>query len=936
MNFMTIRKTMLVAVFFLVAIFVLPKQGKALLIARDCNYYSQNYVQGNAFIDSSSHSYANGLLNYHFAFNPQVEERTLTIRGRYQDAETCGHITDPVNAANLDIPATVNNLSIRFITGGVYQLYDDDTGSALTCQGCKVHMDAAVPIPPGQHRAWFELLMHNGEWLYSSTSEMVQEIPPAPTQAARSPVLIIPGVIATELKSGEELLWLDHTRLLNPFGSKQFLDKLAFNSTMEPIEPNIFLNGVIRKKSLLRFNFDYTDGLIKEFEAAGYEEGKDLFLFPYDWRFGVAYNAGLLAQKINELQQSISADKFNVVAHSTGGLVLKKYVMDTADHHIDRVVLVGVPHLGAPKAIKVLLTGDSMDIPGLPQEKMRALAQNFPMIYDLSSSHEYVLQHGSVYELLTRNNFLQTKREPLDYINMVNYLWLKKQLNSNGFDSAARLHSPALDSFKMSEHGVQAFNVVGCRSGTISKIVERSSSPAIPLFNGLRPEFGPGDGTVPLNSAQVGSGPMVYALNATHAKMLSQEGIKQYIVSTISEEDNSLPKNLTENKNLCVLNGKILGIFSPVNVEAIDAQGNRTGLLPDGSIENNIPNAELAVFGEQKFLYLPDEAEIPAVNLTGSGNGTFSLSLSQVKGSKVVSTSAYYHLPVTPQLKGTLSLSSPTLNLDNDGNGTVDQKLKPEVVLPAGAEKDIDPPVTTISVQGKLGAPGFYRSDVTLGFKTGDTDLEKHTNTPSGVLKTYFQVNNALPQVYLGKSVLISEQGRHKIQYWSVDRAGNEEGRQELNFVVDKIAPDIEIQFNVAKQDLEFFGSDKFSTPVKLIDEGNLVTATDQAGNTTTLVWQQKDRKRSFGAELKEIRYNNLAQEMKELRLRFAWRYAGNLQLVSLDQQIRARQEFHIFARFEHLFTTLIGQNQKGSFYDRFSGLKLVRITVGPGGLTWQ
>jgi esterase/lipase superfamily enzyme len=59
----------------------------------------------------------------------------------------------------------------------------------------------------------------------------------------------------------------------------------------------------------------------------GYKENQNLFVFPYDWRFGVSeQTATALAERIKGIAGNF---KIDVIAHSTGGLLLKKALQQT-------------------------------------------------------------------------------------------------------------------------------------------------------------------------------------------------------------------------------------------------------------------------------------------------------------------------------------------------------------------------------------------------------------------------------------------------------------------------------------------------------------------------------------------------------------------------------------------------------------------------------
>ena len=148
-------------------------------------------------------------------------------------------------------------------------------------------------------------------------------------------------------------------------GFDGFMDPLAFNPNLTPIDTSLTLGGVIRGVTILGHGLHYTDGLINNLESQGYVEGRDLFTFPYDWRFGASEdNIKSLQGQISYILNLTRADSVYGVAHSTGGLLLKKYIFEhPSDNHVAKAVFVAVPNLGAPLALKVLVAGDNMGYP---------------------------------------------------------------------------------------------------------------------------------------------------------------------------------------------------------------------------------------------------------------------------------------------------------------------------------------------------------------------------------------------------------------------------------------------------------------------------------------------------------------------------------------------------------------------------------------------
>jgi pimeloyl-ACP methyl ester carboxylesterase len=137
------------------------------------------------------------------------------------------------------------------------------------------------------------------------------------------------------------------------------------------------------------------DDLAKTLRNVGYEDGKDLFVVPYDWRlpvgpidndidgviegitassisdnnfeYGVDYLGEALKRVVEEWDKNhpgVPLESVDVIAHSMGGLVTRTYIQSAAYNavfdgtrklpKIDNFIMVGVPHRGASKAWNLL------------------------------------------------------------------------------------------------------------------------------------------------------------------------------------------------------------------------------------------------------------------------------------------------------------------------------------------------------------------------------------------------------------------------------------------------------------------------------------------------------------------------------------------------------------------------------------------------------
>jgi pimeloyl-ACP methyl ester carboxylesterase len=232
----------------------------------------------------------------------------------------------------------------------------------------------------------------------------------------REPIVIVPGIAGTILqKSDGTEAWPNiNEMLVSP--SDSYLDALALDATgnapassgANDVQGSTLRAAAILKTAQLTlggitlFSDDFYGNLINAFTSAGYIEGQNLFTAPYDWRMDINNSVASLAAVIAQARAASPTGKINIVAHSMGGLLVKKYLAGLATassapsaSFLDKVVLAGVPELGAPYALKMLNYGDDLGIPIANQDEMKKIAQNMLAIYELLPSEKYESVVGS-------------------------------------------------------------------------------------------------------------------------------------------------------------------------------------------------------------------------------------------------------------------------------------------------------------------------------------------------------------------------------------------------------------------------------------------------------------------------------------------------------------------------------------------------------------
>lgn len=93
------------------------------------------------------------------------------------------------------------------------------------------------------------------------------------------------------------------------------------------------------------------DNLINALKANGYEEGKDLAVFYYNWLMPIDNSARKLCQLAAQMAGRSPTGKVNLVGHSMGGLVARTCAQKYDNQHlVKNLVTVGSPHQGVPES----------------------------------------------------------------------------------------------------------------------------------------------------------------------------------------------------------------------------------------------------------------------------------------------------------------------------------------------------------------------------------------------------------------------------------------------------------------------------------------------------------------------------------------------------------------------------------------------------------
>ena len=202
----------------------------------------------------------------------------------------------------------------------------------------------------------------------------------------KNPVIIIPGITGSNLwnKKTNKEVWFKLTR------AKDDDIRLPMSPNLDQNRDMLESRDIIRSVKIASFlpEIEIYERLIYALETrGGYHEAKwddsgknaaqdSFFVFPYDWRRDNVENARLLIKRIETLKAKLKKPnlKFNVIAHSMGGLIARYAAMyGDADipagaiqpswagaKDLDKIFLLGTPNDGSILALRALLQGQTI------------------------------------------------------------------------------------------------------------------------------------------------------------------------------------------------------------------------------------------------------------------------------------------------------------------------------------------------------------------------------------------------------------------------------------------------------------------------------------------------------------------------------------------------------------------------------------------------
>lgn len=282
----------------------------------------------------------------------------------------------------------------------------------------------------------------------------------ARSSKGKTPIIVIPGILGSRLVNTHtgEVVWPGAS--VSKDDDLDLPIKADFSKDRDALFPAGLITTV--KLSFFLPEIEVYQGLLSTLSrVAGFQPGDmedpppggyqdTYYVFSYDWRKDNVESAEILGKKIENLKLKLGRPdlKFNILAHSMGGIIARYYAMYgrqdvlstplpkvtwAGAKDIDKIIMVGTPNEGSMDALRTLVEGYSYAGGDRTRGKVfnkvsAAVAFSSPAIYQL-------LPHRGAVE------FLDEKLRPfeIDLFDIAN--WKKYQWSIYSRDKSAGFQS---------------------------------------------------------------------------------------------------------------------------------------------------------------------------------------------------------------------------------------------------------------------------------------------------------------------------------------------------------------------------------------------------------------------------------------------------------------------------------------------------------------
>lgn len=524
----------------------------------------------------------------------------------------------------------------------------------------------------------------------------------------KTPIIVIPGIMGTELYEGQTRVWTPKQDWAN-FSESIKNDNILSYHNRYSIQNNLDE----RVYGVMNHMKNMIDTLCDKFP------NRDIYVFSYDWRKSNTQTAAELKNFINSLE----VDKVDIVAHSMGGLVTSEYFANATkngDNKVNKIITLGTPYEGSPHVFEALeqnkVTGDNIS----------AKFAN-AMLSFLGLSRKIKFEFAGVKELIPTqkyNNMIPImKREPIEgslinyndhkmnddeYIDMLN-----TEFGSESASQTLNFHKSMLDesNYNVLSNYNNAYFILGQNQKTVKTVyMSYDEMRDGDMVNGYIPGYyidavkytKSGDGTVPYTSASMCGRTLSlnndhqFTIDSGHMELMNNKEAIDIVCKILNNEKADPHPYFTPDPYA------EYDIECPVDVEIGSGDDRLCSVSDSISLVSSFGRLDIVGKNNDKKMLCIDEDTNLDINLTGTDTGTMDFTVRHFSGEdELLDERIFENVPLTNKtiIKTKADNNEVTvLNVDIDGDGVVDETWtakKNETVKAADEKINI---TTTVSV----------------------------------------------------------------------------------------------------------------------------------------------------------------------------------------------------------------------------------------------
>jgi pimeloyl-ACP methyl ester carboxylesterase len=459
-----------------------------------------------------------------------------------------------------------------------------------------------------------------------------------------------------------------------------------------------------------------------------------LFIFAHDWRMDYGKLAEALRDYVGCIRKFFPGSIVDILAHSGGGLIGRKYMIEyPGDHHVNKLITIGIPWLGAPKMILAVAAGD------LDSELANQLIWRSTLRYvggSFTGAHQH-LPAQAFFDTLGESPFIEWGRDinsngnSFDTFAYEEYIHLlDSEFGMSPFTPGTATNDfhavSGQDDWRTEGDGSIFYNLVGIQDSgdrTIGKVGTAYKSVCIYSPGGpicdtkeafeIKSFLTEGDRTVPRLSAErngwvptnahevlffgskFGGDTAVEhsALKQNPFVWASIQGILSHGWDLHSTGAGSPVQSEAANGTSQPSPLRYLTVSGASTLELVDADGNEIYLMEDTE-EGSVPGVDRYILGERLSLFILPLSGEYTVTIDQSTEPLY-VELTQGSSNSASFAQRYTDLTLPSNSRGLLTLSDNgemDFLYDSAGDRNFDTLVQPTVSLTGQDANDLEPP----------------------------------------------------------------------------------------------------------------------------------------------------------------------------------------------------------------------------------------------------